>query len=341
MATLYDVPVELLHLMCLQLPIASIGNLICSSRYLRDILNEDVFWKSLLLCHGMSIPSAARRKKKSCKWYFKMWYSSTVFVLAGETLLHFRASHWTTCPTTACPAPTLPSRRQAVLLHGVPSVISMCRPRLFVFNLEQQVWSPLPDLVSKGFVSHNNVLYAVASGRRSRKIHALYPSETRWTCVYSGLDPGAMTCEQTIALIDDKIYISSFWSTECYDIASNASAVVSGTSPPACGVCVYRGKMYTAGGLTADSTAVKALKMFRCYDPASDQWTQLADMSIERVGCVLVVYRDRVWVIGGISGAQPSVLVTAVESYDAVKNTWRQEMDLPLVDWNNVAAIVK
>eukprot|EP00698_Gefionella_okellyi_P014450 TRINITY_DN4010_c0_g1_i4.p1 TRINITY_DN4010_c0_g1~~TRINITY_DN4010_c0_g1_i4.p1 ORF type:complete len:151 (-),score=38.46 TRINITY_DN4010_c0_g1_i4:934-1386(-) len=128
-----------------------------------------------------------------------------------------------------------------------------------------------------------------------------------------------------VGVIGDKIYIGDVHSTECYDTVSNKCVTVSGQSARNAGYCVYQNKLYVAGGCV---DANKVISTLQCYDPISDEWTMLADMSTARAGLSLVVYNDRLWVIGGTADGYKEL--DALESYDVQQNKWRSEQRLPL-----------
>ena len=63
------------------------------------------------------------------------------------------------------------------------------------------------------------------------------------------------------------------------------------------------------------------------YDPATDQWTQKADMPTGRSGMSTSVVNGKIYVIGGWGeGDQP---LSTVEEYDPVTDTWTRKADMP------------
>eukprot|EP00698_Gefionella_okellyi_P014994 TRINITY_DN4196_c0_g1_i1.p1 TRINITY_DN4196_c0_g1~~TRINITY_DN4196_c0_g1_i1.p1 ORF type:complete len:354 (+),score=75.11 TRINITY_DN4196_c0_g1_i1:83-1063(+) len=179
----------------------------------------------------------------------------------------------------------------------------------------EKLSSPPDDAFQYGtsMVIHNNVLYAIGCGKDMRGIYALQPSATQWQLV--GIT-NAKHVHAAVGVIGDKIYISGHRGTECYDIVTKNCAIVSGQSKEHSGYCVYQNKLYVAGG--AGDVAV-----LRCYDPVSDKWTRLADMSAGRYRLSLGVYNDQLWAIGDDVGSHE------VESYEVTQNKWRSEPDLP------------
>ena len=82
-------------------------------------------------------------------------------------------------------------------------------------------------------------------------------------------------------------------------VINEVRAQSSMTSPRVtCFLPLFPGKLYIAGGFNGAS----CLLSVEMYDPARDQWSVLAGMSMLRSGVSMVVCEDRVYAIGGFDG---------------------------------------
>ncbi len=76
--------------------------------------------------------------------------------------------------------------------------------------------------------------------------------------------------------------------------------------------------------------------LFR-YDPASEQWTRLADMPFgsSHMECQIVVIDGRILVLGGCGDRDQ--LLDRVQEYDPAHNRWRQLKLLPVARKGGIA----
>jgi len=65
------------------------------------------------------------------------------------------------------------------------------------------------------------------------------------------------------------------------------------------------------------------------YDPATNQWTRIADMPSVITHTTGVVVGKTIWFVGGYAGNHPGPATTEVWKYDTVNNTWSRGPDLP------------
>ncbi|XP_039142839.1 LOW QUALITY PROTEIN: F-box/kelch-repeat protein At1g80440-like [Dioscorea cayenensis subsp. rotundata] len=86
----------------------------------------------------------------------------------------------------------------------------------------------------------------------------------------------------------------------------------------ACSASVDPSVVYVAGGHDEDKNALKSAL---AYDVARDEWTQLADMAVERDECRGVFARGRFHVIGGYGTETQGRFGKSAESFDVA--TWK------------------
>ena len=94
-------------------------------------------------------------------------------------------------------------------------------------------------------------------------------------------------------------------------------------------MCVAQDKLLVFGGcnLNANQQALPVLQS-ECYDPASDQWSIIAPLSISHKEASCVVYQDHVYVLGGYN-VQTKTGQKMVSRYDLYSGTWETLGALP------------
>jgi N-acetylneuraminic acid mutarotase len=105
------------------------------------------------------------------------------------------------------------------------------------------------------------------------------------------------------------------------------------------------GRVYAIGGQSSGPPACPPasgclLSTVEAYSPDTNTWTMLAPMSINRVGSGAVTGPDgRIYVFGGQSGADGSIIANTVEAYSPGTNTWTILAPMPTARANLAAAI--
>jgi len=61
------------------------------------------------------------------------------------------------------------------------------------------------------------------------------------------------------------------------------------------------------------------------YNPLSDAWIQVSDMSCRRSGAAVCVLNNLIWICGGHDGP---LVRKSVEYYNPETNTWHQVSDM-------------
>jgi N-acetylneuraminic acid mutarotase len=88
-------------------------------------------------------------------------------------------------------------------------------------------------------------------------------------------------------------------------------------------VAALDGKIYVAGGFNGQAA-------FQVYDPATDSWSELADLPTPRAGVAAVALDGMVYVIGGNLGPGWWGDVTGItEVYDPATGTWSSVAPMP------------
>ncbi len=98
------------------------------------------------------------------------------------------------------------------------------------------------------------------------------------------------------------------------------------------------GKIYVVGGYDTYDSGGVLLSAVQEYDPATDTWTQKADLPTPRAGLATSVVDGKIYAIGGFDGAQG---VSTVELYDPVTDSWtRKAANFPFGVWCLCTAVV-
>ncbi len=174
-------------------------------------------------------------------------------------------------------------------------------------------------------------LYLLGGSINRGRFSKYDPVSNTWTQLPS--IPGEGTIEGGAAALGGKIYVfgNPFNSAMyVYDLASGQwlpgaqsgpySFVTRGIS-----FVVTGGALYAVGGTNNSLDPVPGLKR---YDPASDTWTQLANMPVPRGFAATTVIDGRIYVAGGNASGSVSVY-TSVNIYDPLTNTWAVGTSLP------------
>ena len=91
---------------------------------------------------------------------------------------------------------------------------------------------------------------------------------------------------------------------------------------------VVNGKIYVIGG--ESSLGASARATVEEYDPATDTWSQKADMPTPRTRSAASVVDGKIYVFGGGRGGGSSYpVMSTVEAYDPATDTWTRKADMP------------
>jgi N-acetylneuraminic acid mutarotase len=114
--------------------------------------------------------------------------------------------------------------------------------------------------------------------------------------------------------------LSDTWASRA-ELPGEASAMAS---------CSIRGKLYAAGigsGSTSQGNPGTPETEVRVYDPATNNWTRVADMPTGRRWGSASAVNNRCYVIGGLGATAGAS--SSVEEYNPVTDTWRKVAPLP------------
>lgn len=106
------------------------------------------------------------------------------------------------------------------------------------------------------------------------------------------------------------------------------------------GSAVYAGQIYFIGGAIGQNSSSIVQRYLDRYDPATNQWTRLADMPSGRdhISSSVVVLGDRIIVVGGQRAH--NVHSQMVLAYEPATNTWTNFTSMPNARSAGVAAVL-
>lgn len=113
------------------------------------------------------------------------------------------------------------------------------------------------------------------------------------------------------------------------------------------GSAVYEGMIYYIGGQTGHDAQLATRKEVHRYDPATDNWDQMADLPVPagasgrgHISSSVVVAGNRILVLGGET-THASGRTNMVSAYSPATNTWENLTPLPQNRYSGVAALLE
>jgi N-acetylneuraminic acid mutarotase len=102
------------------------------------------------------------------------------------------------------------------------------------------------------------------------------------------------------------------------------------------------GKIYALGGATGHDTGPRDVAFVHVYNPASNQWTQLASLPVaaSHIETGTFVQDGRIFVTGGRSNVTGQKLLDTFYSYDPNTNSWSSLPPLPRPTRVHVARVI-
>ncbi|KAM9668895.1 kelch-like protein 4 isoform 2-T2 [Dama dama] len=175
-----------------------------------------------------------------------------------------------------------------------------------------------------------------------------------------------------VAVIDNKLYVvggrdglKTLNTVECFNPVGKIWTVMPpmSTHRHGLGVATLEGPMYAVGGhdgwsylntverwdpegrqwnyvasMSTPRSTVGVVALNNKYDPRNDSWSTVAPLSVPRDAVAVCPLGDRLYVVGGYDG---HTYLNTVESYDAQKDEWREEVPVNIGRAGTCVVLVK
>ena len=101
-------------------------------------------------------------------------------------------------------------------------------------------------------------------------------------------------------------------------------------------------KIYIVGGLTGKYPKEQPLSHVYEYNPKTDIWKKLIKIPEDRQrgGAGVAVYKDKIYIVNGITNGHTSGTCAMFDVYDPVKNTWKSLSDAPHIRDHSNAVVI-
>jgi N-acetylneuraminic acid mutarotase len=141
-----------------------------------------------------------------------------------------------------------------------------------------------------------------------------------------------------LAALNGKLYAvggndhSVIKSGETYDPVTDKWSAIANMSVPRCnpGLTAMNGKLYAVGGHNSAASGSPEpfinLKSGEAYDPDSDSWSTIANMSVARDAPGLAALNGKIYAVGGVDGSGSVLKSGAV--YDPATDSWSAIADM-------------
>jgi N-acetylneuraminic acid mutarotase len=148
------------------------------------------------------------------------------------------------------------------------------------------------------------------------------------------------------ALYDNKIYSiggesSDYYNVvECFDISSNTWSTRSSMPTARSGLIAeaVNNRIYAIGGASDPNGYLKIVEE---YNPTTDTWSSKTSMPTGRQRAASVVLNGLIYVLGGLNmGMSSGWVLSIVEAYDPVSNTWTSKASMPIARSQFTAQVV-
>uniref|UniRef100_A0A8C9RM30 Kelch like family member 2 n=1 Tax=Scleropages formosus TaxID=113540 RepID=A0A8C9RM30_SCLFO len=170
------------------------------------------------------------------------------------------------------------------------------------YDFEEERWYQVAELPSRrcraGVVYMGGIVYAVGGfngSLRVRTVDSYDPTKDQWSCVASMQDRRSTL----------------------------GSAVLNGLLYAVGGFDGSTGILYAVGGY--DGATRQCLSTVEAYNPKTNEWTYIAEMSTRRSGAGVGVLKGLLYAVGGHDGP---LVRKSCEVYDAATNSWKQVADM-------------
>lgn len=226
-------------------------------------------------------------------------------------------------------------------IHGGPR-------EFWIYDAEANSWSQGADVPAgmhhAGFVAHDGKLYLIGGyeGAESHSAgHALL--DTLWIYDIAGdawtagapmpTARGALAAAVsggTIHVVGGTTMHGSVRTHEVYDIASGTwnSATNMHHGRDHVSAAALDGLIYAALGRVREGTT--ALRNFERYNPATQQWTELAPVPVGRSGAAMVAFQGELYLFGGETfPPEEAATYSRVDRYNPATDSWDTVASMP------------
>jgi len=202
--------------------------------------------------------------------------------------------------------------------------------------------------VAPAVTVYNSRLYLFggnASSSTDRPLSYFYnPTTNTWTQITS---MPAARWEGIAEVVNGKIYVIGGQAGSSCDVAVNyefdpvANSWVTKTGTGTLrqmASAVWNNRIYIfgSGGNCCSPCPVNSA---RYYTPATDTWTNIANMPITRLGCVGGVINDRIYIAGGLTSTPSTGNTDRVHEYNPATNSYTEKAAMPSVRANMAATV--
>jgi kelch-like protein 10 len=134
--------------------------------------------------------------------------------------------------------------------------------------------------------------------------------------------------------------VGTLRSAEVYDPRTNRRTLISDMGIGRCDLsCItFHGCVYAIGGFTFVRSNFIDLSRGEKYDPETDTWSPIPDMSMVRREKATAVIDDKIFVIGGRVGKFQTT--NRVECFSDEENEWREATGMIEARWDHNAVVV-
>ena len=229
-------------------------------------------------------------------------------------------------------------------------------PFVFRYDAAAARWDCAPPLLAERCRFHLAAVppYLIAVGGDGLlTAHNVERYDTRAAC-WCQVAPLAVNVSQAAgAVVGRHVYVSGGLdasevptdAVSCYDVDGDAWRAVAPLRVARAdhGMAAVGGCLYVAGGWLDGPEGRVIVPSLDRYDPGTAQWTELSRVPTPRYHASVVVSRDHVYVIGGLSGNGGwggRGGSRAVQTYGVADGAWTDAPDCPTELWEHLACVL-
>ncbi|XP_011749952.1 kelch-like protein 4 isoform X2 [Macaca nemestrina] len=221
------------------------------------------------------------------------------------------------------------------------------------FNPVGRIWTVMPPMSTHrhglGVATLEGPMYAVGGHDGWSYLNTVErwdPEGRQWNYVASMSTPrstvGVVALNNKLYAIGGRDGSSCLKSMEYFDPHTNKWSLCAPMSKRrgGVGVATYNGFLYVVGGHDAPASN-HCSRLSDCverYDPKSDSWSTVAPLSVPRDAVAVCPLGDKLYVVGGYDG---HTYLNTVESYDAQRNEWKEEVPVNIGRAGACVVVVK